>query len=98
MTYEQRASNLFTEFLSNGLVLAWARVAFIAALSEEMRKIAEVEREACAKIIDVKVEDWKHSMKTIKHFTGTYEEVELMEEISEAIRARSTTADSKSPD
>ena len=51
---------------------------------------AEADRgmiEDCAKVIDRKVEDWKESMRTIPHFTGTYEDIELMEEMAEAVRA-----------
>lgn len=85
MTIEERARKLQWTFY-HGTGGDESELQFIARL---LRGLIEEEREACAKVIDAKIEDWKRCMRTMKHFTGTYEEVDLMEDMAVAIRARS---------
>jgi hypothetical protein len=81
-TIEERAPELIREQFksTDGGIMSYD--CFLAIAIHHMRELAE----DCAAVIDNKIEDWKHSMRTIKHFTGTYEEVGLMEDMATAIR------------
>ena len=55
-------------------------------LAKEIAEVLCDQIEECAILLDNKARDWEHSMKTISHFTGTYQEVELFQEIAEELR------------
>lgn len=62
---------------------SFAALGYLPALGQAFCDLIE----DCAAVIDRKVDAWKESMRTIPHFTGTYEDIELMEEMAEAVRA-----------
>lgn len=100
MTVEERAKKIVEDWRNNEKALMsdrprgggfrhapMAPEEWSARLEEQIAQALRDQIEEDAKVIDDKIKDWEHSIRTIKHFTGTYEEIELMQEMAQSIRA-----------
>jgi hypothetical protein len=78
LTVEEKANTVVQRFHD--------RVTDEPALAMEIAEVLRDQIEECAILIDNKAREWERLIKTNKDFIGTYEQIELFQEIAGEIR------------